>query len=48
VEFWDEFLGLITDLFYEFQPRTHFEKSLVESMAAASWHLSSIRPIERR
>ena len=46
LELRDEFLDLVTRLFDEFQPRTPFEESLVETMAAASWRLSRIWSIQ--
>jgi hypothetical protein len=43
----DRFLGLLTDLFEEFQPQTPFEESLIENMAVARWRQLRIWGMEK-
>src|SRR5258708_715287 len=42
----DRFLGLIANLFEEFQPQT-FEESLIENMAVARWRQMRIWGMEK-
>src|SRR3984957_13408592 len=43
----DRFLGLLADLFEEFQPQTPFEQSLIENMAVARWRQMRIWGMEK-
>jgi hypothetical protein len=43
----DRFLGLLTDLFEEFQPQTPFEESLIQNMAVSRWRQMRIWGMEK-
>jgi hypothetical protein len=43
----DRFLNLVATLYKEFQPKTPFEKSLIDDMAAARWRRMRIWAMEK-